>query len=284
MWSASLVEAPTAKPKGEMVMDQAQQGQVSRSAADVYEEFFVPALFREPAQRVVRGADIRRGQSVLDVACGTGVLAREAARATGHDGNVTGLDRNEGMLAVARRLAPGIDWHLGFAETLPFADRSFDRVFSQFALMFFDDRVATLKEMRRVMKPGARMHVAVWDSLDRAPGYAAMVNLLNRLFGAQAADALRAPFVLGEPDTLRKTFASAGMTGAHLETFDVTARFPSLEAWVHTDVKGWTLADMIGEHEYQTLLGEARKELTPFQRSDGSVAFNSPAHVVTIAG
>jgi hypothetical protein len=111
-----------------------------------------------------------------------------------------------------------------------------------------------------------------------------MVNLLNRLFGAQAADALRAPFVLGEPDTLRKTFASAGMTGAHLETFDVMARFPSLEAWVHTDVKGWTLADMIGESEYQTLLGEARKELAAFERRDGSVAFNSPAHVVTIAG
>jgi ubiquinone/menaquinone biosynthesis C-methylase UbiE len=267
-----------------MVMDQAQQGQVSRSAADVYEEFFVPALFREPAQRVVRAADIRRGQSVLDVACGTGVLAREAARATGHDGNVTGLDRNEGMLAVARRLAPGIDWHLGFAETLPFADHSFDRVFSQFTLMFFDDRAAALQEMRRVMKPGGSMHVAVWDSLDRAPGYAAMVNLLNRLFGAQAADALRAPFALGEPDTLRKTFTSAGMTGGHLETFDVMARFPSLEAWVHTDVKGWTLADMIGESEYQTLLGEARKELAAFERRDGSVAFNSPAHVVTIAG
>ena len=120
-------------------MDRALQGQVSRSAADVYEEFFVPALFREPAQHVVRAADIRRGRSVLDLACGTGVLAREAVRATGNDGNVTGLDRNDGMLAVAKRLAPGINWQRGLAEALPFADRSFDRVFSQFALMFFDD-------------------------------------------------------------------------------------------------------------------------------------------------
>ena len=68
------------------------------------------------------------------------------------------------MLAVARRLAPGIDWQLGVAEALPFVDRSFDRVFCQFGLMFFDDRVAALREMRRVMKPGGRMHVAVWDS------------------------------------------------------------------------------------------------------------------------
>ena len=142
-------------------MDRALQGQVSRSAADVYEEFFVPALFREPAQHVARAADIRRGQSVLDAACGTGVLAREAVGATGNDGKVTGLDGNDGMLAVAKRLAPGINWQRGLAEALPFADRSFDRAFSQFALMFFDDRAAALREMRRVMKPGGRMHAAV---------------------------------------------------------------------------------------------------------------------------
>ena len=109
----------------------------------------MPALFREPAQHVVQAADIRRGQSVLDVACGTGVLAREAAPVTGDAGKVTGLDRNDGMLAVARRLAPGIDWQLGVAEALPFVDRSFDRVFCQFGLMFFDDRVAALREMRQ---------------------------------------------------------------------------------------------------------------------------------------
>ena len=135
-------------------MGRAQLGQVSRSAADVYEEFFVPALFREPAQHVVQAADIRRGQSVLDVACGTGMLAREAAPVTGDAGKVTGLDRNDGMLAVARRLAPGIDWQLGVAEALPFVDRSFDRVFCQFGLMFFDDRVAALREMRQSHEAG----------------------------------------------------------------------------------------------------------------------------------
>ncbi|HUL07432.1 MAG TPA: methyltransferase domain-containing protein [Candidatus Acidoferrum sp.] len=265
-------------------MDGAQQGQVSRSAADVYEEFFVPAVFREPAQHIVRAAGIGRGQSVLDVACGTGVLAREAASATGSGGQVTGLDRNDGMLAVARRLAPGITWQLGLAESLPFADESFDRVLSQFGLMFFEDRTGALRQMRRVLKPGGRMHVAVWDALDRSPGYAAMLKLLRRLFGAQAADALRAPFVLGEPKRLHETFAKAGLADGRLETFDVTARFPSLDAWMHTEIRGWTLADMIDEAQYQTLLAAARKELAVFQRSDGSVAFSTPAHLMTIAG
>jgi len=265
-------------------MDRVSQGQVNRSAADIYEEFFVPALFREPAQHVVRAAGLRRGQSVLDVGCGTGVVAREAASAVGDAGSVTGLDRNEGMLAVARRLAPHIDWRRGLAEELPFADSSFDRLLSQFALMFFDDRTAALREMRRVLKPGGCILVAVWDSLDRTPGYAAMVRLLHRLFGTPAADALRAPFILGEPHALRATFAAAGLSDAKVRTLDVTARFPSLEAWVHTDVKGWTLADMIDDDQYRTLLDAAQKELAAFECPDGSVSFNSPAHLVTIVG
>jgi SAM-dependent methyltransferase len=92
--------------------------------------------------------------------------------------------------------------------------------------MFFDDRGAALREMRRVMKPAGRLLVMVWDSLDHSPGYAAMVKLLQRLFGPPAADAMRAPFVLGEPDVLRETFASAGLDIAELKTLDVMAQFP----------------------------------------------------------
>jgi SAM-dependent methyltransferase len=263
-------------------MEGAQQGQVSRSAAQTYEDFFVPALFREPARHIVRAAGIRRDHFVLDVACGTGVLAREAASVTDDPGKVSGLDLNDGMLAVARRLAPEIDWRRGRAETLPFADRSFDRVLSQFGLMFFDDRAAALREMQRVMKPGGHIQVAVWDSLDRSPGYAAMVNLLHRLFGPHTADALRAPFLLGDSDALRKTFMKAGLTSLQLRTFAVTARFPSLEAWVHTEITGWTLTDMIDEDAFATLVAAARQELSAFERGDGSVAFSSPVHLVTV--
>src|SRR5262245_62848090 len=86
------------------------EGQVTRSAADIYEEFFVPALFEEWAARVAKAAALSPGQKVLDVACGTGVLAREALRCVQPGGLVTGLDRNDLMLTVARRIAPGIDW------------------------------------------------------------------------------------------------------------------------------------------------------------------------------
>ena len=158
----------------------ARLGQINRSAADVYEEFFVPALFLEPARLVARAGQIRPGQLVLDVACGTGVLARQIAQESGPD-CVIGIDRNEGMLSVARRLAPAISWQTGLAETLPFADSVFDRVVSQFGLMFFDDPTKALREMRRVVKTDGRMVVAVWGPLESTPGYAAMVNLLQCL-------------------------------------------------------------------------------------------------------
>jgi ubiquinone/menaquinone biosynthesis C-methylase UbiE len=87
-------------------MDRSQRGQVTRSAADVYDEFFVPALFAPWPGPVSDAAGLAPGQAVLDVACGTGVLAREAARRVQPGGSVIGLDRNDGMLAVARRKAP----------------------------------------------------------------------------------------------------------------------------------------------------------------------------------
>ena len=85
------------------------QGQVIASAAEVYDAFFVPALFQEWAPRVADAADLSSGRRVLDVACGTGVVAREAARRVGSDGAVIGLDRNPGMLAVAAARTSQID-------------------------------------------------------------------------------------------------------------------------------------------------------------------------------
>jgi ubiquinone/menaquinone biosynthesis C-methylase UbiE len=258
-----------------------EQGQVNRSAAEVYEEFFVPALFREWAPRVAAAAGIRPGDKVLDVACGTGVLAREAARRAAPGGEVMGLDRNPGMLDVARRQAPEIAWREGLAEALPYGAGAFDAVVSQFGLMFFDERTRALQEMLRVLKPGGRLAVAVWDRLETSPGYAAMAALLQRLFGERTAAALQAPFALGDQGELRSLFAAAGMPDVRITTEQGTARFPSLESWVHTDVKGWTLADLIDDAQYQQLLGAAQTGLKRFARPDGTVAFVAPAHIVT---
>ena len=218
---------------------------------------------------------------MLDVACGTGVLTREARRQVGPGGQVTGLDCNEGMLQVAARNSDGIDWRLGQAEALPFDDAAFDAAVSQFGLMFFGDRARALAEMWRVIRPGGRLAVAVWGPVEDTPGYAAMVRLLEDLFGAKTADALRAPYCLGDTGTLAALCRDAGIDGAEIETRDGAARFPSIEAWVHTDVKGWTLADMIDDDQYAALRAAAGDRLQRFVQADGSVRFAHPAHIVT---
>jgi len=261
-------------------MNDADRGQVTRSAADVYEEFFVPALFCGWAGPVTDAAGLKPGDRVLDVACGTGVLAREASTRIQPGGSVVGVDINDGMLAVARRKSPEIEWQRGQAESLLFDDGSFDAVVSQFGLMFFEDRVEALREMWRVLKPGGRLAVAVWDSLDNTPGYAAVTGLLQRLFGDRVADGIQAPFNLGDKAILLPLFTAAGIPDAKIRTMQGVACFPSIESWVHTDIKGWTLADLIDDEQYETLQQEAQRELRQFARDDGTVEFRAPAHIV----
>lgn len=262
-------------------MTNVDTGQVNHRAAEVYEEFFLPALFQQWPDRVADAAGIRPGQKVLDVACGTGVLARAVAERVGMAGSVVGLDVNEGMLAVARRKAPHIAWRQGRAEALPFDDAHFDSVVSQFGLMFFEDRRAALREMVRVLRPGGRLAVAVWDALENTPGYAAMVALLHRLFGEQVADALRAPYILGETQQLQALFSEADLVDVKIATQEGVARFPSIESWVHTDIKGWVLADMLNDSQFALLRQEAENALAPFVIGEGGVAFNAPAHIVS---
>ena len=255
-------------------------GQVTRDAASVYEEFFVPALFSEWAPRVADALEPIGDGLVLDVACGTGVLGRELARRVGPE-RVRGVDCNEGMLAVSRRIAPDVDWCVADAEKLPVESGKCAAVGSQFGLMFFEDRARALSEMWRVLAPGGKLAVAVWGALSDTPGYLAMVELLHSLFGEQIADELRAPFCLGDPSILSELVDSAGIPQPKIDTVVGTARFPSIDGWVRTDVRGWTLADRIDDQQFSLLASRAPAALARFERADGSVEFACPAHIVS---
>jgi SAM-dependent methyltransferase len=263
-------------------MDDRSTGQVTQSAAEIYETFFLPALFAQWPPKLAEAADLEPGERVLDVACGTGVLACEAALRVGPDGHVAGLDRNAGMLEIARRKELSIDWHEGLAEALPFSDAAFDAVLCQFGLMFFEDRAKALAEMWRVLQPGGRLAVATYAAADRSPGYAAMIGLLDRLFGPEIASELQGPFVLGDAAMLGGPFLEADIGKPEIVEVTGEARFPSLEAWVHTDVKGWTLADKIDDAQYRLLRQAAEVELARFARPDGVVRFASPALFATL--
>lgn len=252
-------------------------------AASAYEALFVPALFGQWAPKVADAAQIRAGQRVLDVACGTGILAREAASRAGSNGYVAGIDPSPGMIAVAEQLAPGVEWREGIAESLPFPDRSFDAVVSQFGLMFFTDRRKALREMLRVLAPGGRLAVAVWDGLDNIPAYASEVALLEQTAGQRAADALRAPFVLGNRNDLSALFAAGGAPAAEITTHHGAGQFPSIRTMVEADLRGWlpVMGVILTEDQIARVLRSAETALNSYVAADGRVAFRLSAHLIT---
>jgi ubiquinone/menaquinone biosynthesis C-methylase UbiE len=255
--------------------------QVSGAAAEVYEKCFVPAIFGQWAPRLVDTARVASGDRVLDVGCGTGVLARAAADRVAAEGQVTGLDLNEGMLAVARRIRPQIDWRQGDATKLPLPDESYDVVMSQFALMYFPDRIAALKEMLRVLKPGGRLVIAVWGPYERATGYVILTEIAQRRCGQAAADVLTAPFALGNKDTVRDLFKAAGINEVGVELRAGTITYPTIEAFVETEVKGSPLEALLDEESYQGLMREAQEKLQHFRADSGAVIMPMDAFIIT---
>jgi ubiquinone/menaquinone biosynthesis C-methylase UbiE len=262
-------------------MDNHEKGQVAASAAQIYEEFFVPALFIDWPARVLAAADVQAGDRVLDIACGTGILAREAKRFVGASGSVVGIDINEGMLDVARSKSLDIRWETAAAESLPFESVSFDRVVSQFGLMFFQNPTQAIAEMHRVVRPGGKVGVAVWASLEATPGYAAVAKMLTELFGTEVARSIEAPYSLGETQALKSLFNLAGVDELTIQTVEGKARFKSVESWIHTDIKGWTLAEIVDDEGYEALKRAAPKSLSEVVLPDDSVEFDAPAHIVT---
>ena len=255
--------------------------QLSGDAAEVYESKFVPALFGEWAPLLADAAGIARGQRVLDVACGTGVVAREAAGRVGERGAVVGVDLNPAMLAVARRLRPDIDWRAADAAALPFGDATFDAVLCQAALMFFPDVVGALREMARVVKPTGTVAVQVWGRLEAQPGYGPLVRIAARHAGPEAVGLLGAYWTLGDLDHLRGLLASAGLRVTATRTHVGTARFASLDDLVRTEVDSTPLAQRITPETYGHILDEARQELARFRTDAGRAAVPMQGHLLT---
>lgn len=249
--------------------------------AEVYENFFVPKLFGPWAPRVADAAGITAGDRVLDIGCGTGILAREVATRLGSAGSVIGLDRDAGMLAVARRVAPAIDWRQGDAQELPFDDASFDAVVSQFSLMYFSDRVAALKEMKRVLAPGGRLAVAVWGPFERATGYVALAEIAARYGGEAAINILMGPHVLGDEAQLAAIFDAAGFRNSDITLRPGIYGQPSLDVFVEAEVKGSPLNDLFDEESYLAFLEEAREGLKPFLQEGDAIAVPMDAIIIT---
>jgi SAM-dependent methyltransferase len=254
--------------------------QLSIEAAEAYEANFVPALFAEWAGYLVDLAAVRPGQRVLDVACGTGIVARTADDRLAGSGSVTGTDLNEAMLAVAERVRPGIDWRQADAASQPFPDDSFDVVLCQAALMFLPDRAAAIREMARVAADGGTVAVQVWDRLEGQPAYGPLVAIAARHAGPEAVDLLSSYWTAGDLDELRRSIEAADLVVTNTRTVLGTARFPSLEQAVRIEIESTPLRDRITDAVYEAVLAEVVAALAPHETSTGAAELPISGHLV----
>lgn len=197
------------------------------SAPEIYERCFVPSIGLPLAKDLVARAALREGDRVLDVACGTGVVSRLAAAAVGRSGSVSGADVNPAMLQQAKLVSsdiqPPIAWYETSAEAMPFPDASFDVVTCQLALMFMTDRVAALREMRRVLVPGGRAFISVPQP---SAFFEVMHDGIERHVGAEAASFVRLVFSLNDPNELERLLHHAEFGDVNVQSVSTELRLP----------------------------------------------------------
>jgi ubiquinone/menaquinone biosynthesis C-methylase UbiE len=260
--------------------------QLEGSAAELYQRYIVPAITTKWAEDLVDRARPRAEEAVLDVACGTGVVARLAAKA---GANVTGLDLNAGMLAVARGVlsegAP-INWIEGSALDLPFASESFDVVLCQLGLQFFPDQGRALREMRRVLKSSGRAALSVYSPIEQTPGANAFVLALDEILGTDASRIKRSEHSFADEAQLETLLKDAGFGAADVQTVVQTIAFPSVLDYVRFQLLATPMTVLLkdrSEPQQQEIISlVATKTMalsTPAMLDDGRFTFPQEAYV-----
>jgi len=228
----------------------AESWQFVGSVPENYERYLVPSIFGPWAEDLVEMSALRPGERVLDIACGTGIVARTGARKLGGSASVVGVDLSAPMLAAARAAAAAeglaVEWREGSAVKLPLADAAFEVTFCQQGLQFFPDRKSALREMYRVLIPGGRLVLSVWGPIERSPGFAVLAEALTRHIGAEAGALMTTgPLSLSDAEELRAILTEATFRDITIHPAVKMLRFPSPEAFVLQYAAGSALASAV---------------------------------------
>lgn len=262
-----------------------EQWQVTLQAAELYERCPARYILGPWAPLLVDAAGVAAGERVLDVACGTGVVARIAAERVGPTGRVVGLDLNPGMIAVARSLPPPIgapvEWIERSAVDLRLPDASFDAVLCQQGLQFFPDKSVALQEMRRVLVNGGRLALSVWNSTglyNTAVGEA-LARFVSNAVAAQFCASRKVP----AREELQRLATEAGFSDVDVRVSRINVRLPRLDKFALDHLSATPVASTIAaaEPEAREKLGASvMKQLQDYADGDG-VTYPEETHVLT---
>jgi ubiquinone/menaquinone biosynthesis C-methylase UbiE len=195
---------------------------VATTFTEIYEHVLVGPLFRPFAEQLIARVSLNSGDSVIDVACGTGIVARVARERLGPEARITGVDVAPAMLAVASSVDPTIDWRQGNAVALPvMAGEQFTVLTCHQGLQFMPDKPAAISEMRRVLEPGGRLAIATWCSLEDVPG----MRDLNAVAEQHVGHIVDSRHSFGDASALTQLLVDAGFSHVNVSTLAHDVQF-----------------------------------------------------------
>lgn len=257
---------------------------IDTTAGEAYEKHMVPGMFARWTERAVKRAALRPGESLVDVACGTGIGARMAASALGPGGRVSALDIDAGVVEVGRRISAAgapVEFRCGSALEMPFPDAAFDVALCLQGIQFFPDRVKGFAEIRRVLKPSGRLVATIWGPLEANKGHAAVVHALE----SQQVDASAAKRAcsFSDPAEIRDAAARGGFGRIEMLLEDGFSEFASLDSFL----EGMTVGSPSTRKAVQLLpeagrgrfAGDVRAALAQYVM-DGKLVYPMRTHIV----
>lgn len=226
------------------------------------------------AEALISAADLAEGQRILDVASGTGEPSLTIARRFGPRLRITGVDGAEAMVKIAaekaaREKLSGVDFRQMKAEALGLKSEQFDRVLSRFGVMLFDDPLAGMKEMRRVLKTGGKMAVAVWGEFSQIRSIHLIWEIIIKRLPQNERPALPKMADLGPAGKLEALLRSAGFQNFQIKPLPLRYTFDDFERYWQINTESGTLRaplDQFSPEEQEKIKQEAAAAVAPYRR------------------
>jgi len=195
------------------------------SIEEAYDALLVPRIFEPWAKILLDRVTLESNMQLLDVATGSGPVAREAAKRLGRQGKVVATDFSAAMLDIAKAKpqepnAAPIDYLFSTAAPLHVENSLFDIVTCQQSLQFFPNKVTALREMKRALKPAGQLTIAVWTEIADNTWFAAIHKVLSALLGPRAATVINAPFQWPQRTDLEEALIGAGFSDIKIERLE----------------------------------------------------------------